>query len=122
LSENPGATVVVDRGMAFDENLAQIRKRGLHYLVAGRQPERNQWLDEFEDDADWEEIVRTPSPRKPGQVKTRVEVKRRQKGDHVYVLCRSNGRLNKARPFEKSTKPGGWAIWASSSSAWRRGA
>lgn len=95
VGQNPGATVVVDRGMAFDENLAQIRKRGLHYLVAGRQPERNQWLEEFEDDADWEEIVRTPSPRNPGQVKTRVEVKRRQKGDHVYVLCRSNGRLNK---------------------------
>src|SRR5213593_541122 len=43
-----GATVIVDRGMAFDENLEQIRKRGLHYLVAGLQPERNQWLDELE--------------------------------------------------------------------------
>src|SRR6266446_4227142 len=45
-----GATVIVDRGMAFDENLEQIRKRGLHYLVAGLQPERNQWLDELEND------------------------------------------------------------------------
>jgi len=35
-----GATVVVDRGMAFAENLAQIRARGHHYLVAARYPER----------------------------------------------------------------------------------
>src|SRR5262249_57754459 len=31
-----GATVVVDRGMAYEENLAQIRAQGLHYIVAGR--------------------------------------------------------------------------------------
>jgi len=32
--------VIVDRGMAFDENIEQIRKRGLHYLVAGLQEGR----------------------------------------------------------------------------------
>ncbi len=42
-----GQTVVVDRGMAFDENLAEIRARHLHYLVAARQPERDQWLEEW---------------------------------------------------------------------------
>lgn len=31
--KRPGATVVVDRGMACDETLAQIRARGLHSLV-----------------------------------------------------------------------------------------
>src|SRR2546425_5356393 len=31
-----GATVVIDRGMAFAENLAQIRARGHHYILAGR--------------------------------------------------------------------------------------
>src|SRR5436309_12402290 len=75
-----GATVIVDRGMAFDENLEQIRKRGLHYLVAGLQPERNQWLDELENDEGWENIVRIPSPRNPFQKKTRVEIKRQQQG------------------------------------------
>jgi hypothetical protein len=44
-----GATVVVDRGMAFDDNLADIKARKLHHIVASRQPERNQWLAEFED-------------------------------------------------------------------------
>src|SRR5207249_4129467 len=92
-----GATVIVDRGMAYDQNLEQIQKRGLHYLVAGLQPERNQWLDELENDDGWEEVLRTPSPRNPFQKKTRVEIKRQQQGDVVYILCRSDGREEKDR-------------------------
>jgi len=93
-------TVIVDRGMAFDENLEQIRNRGLHYLVAGLQSERNEWLDELEKD-DWEQVMRTPSPRNPFQKKTKVEVKRRQKGDEVYILCRSEGRKEKDRAIRE---------------------
>jgi transposase len=95
--KKPGSTVIVDRGMAYEENLEQIRGRGHHYIVAGRQPERNEWLDEIEGEQDWEEVVRIPSPRNPFQKKTRVEVKRRQKGDEVYILCRSEGRREKDR-------------------------
>ncbi|PYS24962.1 MAG: hypothetical protein DMG11_23805 [Acidobacteria bacterium] len=69
--KRPGATVIVDRGMAFDENLEQIRKRGLHYLVAGLQSERNQWLDEFENDDGWENIVRTTSAQSTSEENTR---------------------------------------------------
>src|SRR2546428_2847686 len=97
-----GATVIVDRGMAFDENLEQIRKRGLHYLVAGLQPERNQWLDELENDEGWENIVRIPSPRNPFQKKTRVEIKRQQKDGLVYILCRSAGREDKDRAIRET--------------------
>jgi transposase len=100
--KRPGATVIVDRGMAFDENLEQIRKRGLHYLVAGLQPERNQWLDEFEDDNGWENIVRIPSPRNPLQKKTKVEIKREHKDDVVYILCRSEGREDKDRAIRET--------------------
>ena len=100
--KKPGATVIVDRGMAFDENLEQIRKRGLHYLVAGLQPERNQWLDELENDDGWEEIIRTPSPRNAFQNRTRVEIKRQQKGDVVYILCRSEGREQKDRAIRET--------------------
>jgi hypothetical protein len=89
---HPGATVVVDRGMAFAENLAQIRARGLHYLVAGRPQERTPWVADFVDDAGWDEVVRTPSPRNPAQHKSRVEIKRRQQGEDVIILCRSEGR------------------------------
>src|SRR5438128_9022734 len=100
--KKPGATVIVDRGMAYDENLEQIQKRGLHYLVAGFQPERNQWLEELENDNGWEDVVRTPSPRNPFQKKTRVQIKRQQKGDIVYILCRSEGREEKDRAIRET--------------------
>src|SRR6516162_7258553 len=96
-----GATVIVDRGMAFEENLEQLRKRKLHYLVAGRQSERNQWLEELENDEGGKEVHRTPSPRNPFQKKTRVEIKRQQKGDIVYLLCRSEGREEKDRAIRE---------------------
>jgi predicted transcriptional regulator len=69
-----GATVVVDRGMAFAETLQQITARGYHYLVASRQGERTAHLDDFASDTGWQAIVRAPSPTNPGQTKTRVAV------------------------------------------------
>jgi transposase len=98
----PGSTVVIDRGMAYDEDLAAIRARGHHYLVAGRQPERHAWLAEFEGDDDWEEVVRTPSPRNPDQQKSRVWIKRRQRGEEVYILCLSEGRQAKDRAIRET--------------------
>src|SRR5271166_6550658 len=67
-----GATVIVDRGMAFEEN-----------------------------DEGWEEVHRIPSPQNPFQKKTRVEIKRQQKGDIVYLLCRSEGRKEKDRAIRE---------------------
>lgn len=95
--KHPGSTVVVDRGMAYEENLEQIRAHGLHYLVGGRQSERNEWLDDFEKEADWEEVIRMPSPCNPFQKKSRVQIKRRQKGSELYILCLSEGREEKDR-------------------------
>jgi len=102
MGKKPGATVIVDRGMAYDANLEEIGKHGLHYLVAARQTERSQWLDQLEADAGWEEVVRTPSPRNLGQKKTRVEIKRQQKGDVLYILCRSEGREEKDRAIRET--------------------
>jgi len=82
--------------------LAAIRARGFHYLVAGRQPERNSWLGEFEQSDDWEEVLRVPSPRNPDQEKSRVRIKRRQQGDEVYILCLSEGREEKDRAIRES--------------------
>jgi transposase len=92
-----GATVVVDRGMAFAENLAQIRARGHHYLVAARYPERGVHQDAFADAAEWTEVIRVPSPRNPAQKKTRVSIKRQVVGDEVHILCRSDARIEKDR-------------------------
>jgi transposase len=92
-----GATVVIDRGMAFAENLAQIRARDHHYIVAGRPAERHEHLEAFEDDTGWTAVLRPPSPRNPGQKKTRVVIKRAVSGGEVHILCRSDGRFEKDR-------------------------
>ena len=98
----PGSTVVVDRGMAYEENLAEIRARGHHYLVAGRQAERNAWLEEFAQDDDWEEVIRVPSPRNPHQKKSQVRIKRRPQGNEVYLLCLSEEREEKDRAIRET--------------------
>jgi len=97
-----GATVVVDRGMAFADTLKEITDRGHHYLVAGRQPERTPHLDAFEDPTGWAEVIRRPSPRNPGQKKSRVEIKRQVgAAGEVHILCRSEGRTQKDRAIRE---------------------
>jgi Transposase DDE domain len=99
--QTAGATVVVARGMASEENLAQLRAQGVHYMVAGRQEERHAWLAELAAD-DWDEVLRPPSPRTPHQHKSRVPSKRRQQGNDVDVLGRSAGREEKARAIRQT--------------------
>ena len=101
VGRTPGATVVVDRGMAFADTLRQIQERGYHYLVASRPGERNEHLDDFEEEEGWQEIVRLPSPTNPGQQKTRVVVKRKVVGNEVHILCRSDGREAKDRAIRE---------------------
>jgi hypothetical protein len=96
-----GSTVVVDRGMAHDENLEEIRAPGHPYLVASRQQERNSWLAEFENEDDWEEVLRTPSPRNPAQNKSQVRIKRQQKGEEAFILCLREGREAKDRTIRE---------------------
>jgi transposase len=100
-----GGTVIVDRGMAFDDNLEQIRARGHHYVVACRQSERVRWLDELEQEQGWQEVLREPSPTNPAQKKSQVWVKRLEIADHLFILCRSEGRQAKDRAIrEKQEK------------------
>jgi len=96
-----GQTVVVDRGMSFDDNIAQIKARNLHYVVACRQPERNQWLADFEDEDGFEPVIRKPSPRNPTQKKSHVRVKMKKHGDETHVLCLSSERVNKDRAIRE---------------------
>jgi transposase len=93
----PGQTVVVDRGMAYDKNLAEIRSRGLHYLVATRQSERDQWLEEFEDTEGFQEIQLSRSPTNPYQKKTPVRVRMKHTPEETHILCLSAGRTEKDR-------------------------
>jgi transposase len=95
------ATVVVDRGMAYAENLQEIRDRHWHYVVAARQPERDQWLDDFEDPQGFEEVHREPSPQNPFQKKSTVKVKRLQQDGETFVLCTSSERVAKDRAIRQ---------------------
>ena len=96
-----GSTVVVDRGLAYTDNLAEIRRRQLHYVVAGRQPERDRWLDEFEEPEGFELVPRQPSPLNPLQKKTVIRVKSVRDGDELVVLCTSEERIAKDRAIRE---------------------
>ena len=92
-----GSTIVVDRGMAFPENIAELRRRKLHYVVAAGQKERDRLLAEFETVDGFEEVIRRPSPRNPGQKKSSVRVKARSTDDELLILCISEERVEKDR-------------------------
>jgi transposase len=92
-----GATVVVDRGMAGPENIAELRRRKLHYLVAASQKERDQYLAEFEASDGFEEVIRQPSPRNPSQKKSSVRVKAHCANNETLILCISSERVAKDR-------------------------
>ena len=78
-----GSTIVVDRGMAHPENIAELRRRNLHYLVAACQKERDRYLAEFETGDAFEEVIRQPSPRNPSQKKSAVRVKAHSTDDEL---------------------------------------
>jgi transposase len=92
-----GSTIVVDRGMAFPENIAELRRRKLHYVVAAGQKERDRLLAEFETVDGFEEVVRQPSPRNPGQKKSAVRVKAHRSDNELLILCISHERVEKDR-------------------------
>jgi len=89
-----GATIVVDRGMAYAENIAELRRRKLHYLVAARQNERDRYLAEFETSDAFDEVKRQPSPRNPSQKKSAVRSRSTQTNDETlfYALVASEWR------------------------------
>jgi transposase len=91
----PNQTVVVDRGMAYDNNLEEITDRKLHYIVASRQSERDVWLADFEDAEGFEPVIRQPSPRNPCQKKSHIQVKMRRRDNQTLVLCLSSERKEK---------------------------
>ena len=96
-----GSTVVVDRGMAFAENLTEIQQRKHHYVVAARQPERDKWLDQFEEPEGFELVPREPSPLNPCQKKSVVRVKSVRQGAELVVLCHSEERVAKDRAIRE---------------------
>ena len=76
-------TVVIDAGIATEDNVTMLKARGFHYIVvkrgkSGFTPEDIQDME--------------PVREKEGYA---VEVLRRQEGDEALLLCRSTGRTGK---------------------------
>jgi transposase len=88
---------VVDRGLSSEENLAQIKSRHYHYVVAARHDERDKMLDEFEDSSGWKPVIREASATNPFQIKTTIRVKRGKSGEETRILCISDERVEKDR-------------------------
>jgi len=101
VGKRKGATVVVDRGMAFQNNIKEIKERGYHYIVATRQAERNQYLDEFEK-GNFHSLLRNTSSTNPTKKKSGVFIKKMEQGDELYVLCLSDKRSEKDKAIRES--------------------
>src|SRR6266536_1810175 len=97
----PEQMVVVDRGMAYEKNIAQIRARKMHYLVAEPYAERTDWSQEFADLSGFVTVEREPSPRNPGQQKSTIQVKMRRVEKETHVLCVSSERKQKDRAIRE---------------------
>jgi len=82
VGKREGATVVVDRGMAFEDNISEIKEKGYHYIVATRQAERNRYLDEFEKGG-FHLLLRNTSSTNPTRKKSGIFIKKMEQGDGV---------------------------------------
>ena len=100
VDKREGATVVVDRGMAFEDNICQIKRKGYHYIVATRQQERNKYLDEFEK-GNFHPLLRSTSATNPSQKKSGIFIKKMEKEDELYVLCLSDRRSEKDKAIRE---------------------
>lgn len=89
-----GITVVMDRGMASENNLKLVRSRDYDYLVAGFQQQRGNFHDEFEGLDGWEEI-------QPSVIKSPIQIKRIAKAEAVFLLCVSPARAEKDRAIRE---------------------
>lgn len=89
-----GITVVMDRGMASEDNLKLVRSRDYEYLVAGFQQQRGHFHDEFEELDGWEEI-------QPSVMKSPIQIKRIEKSDAIFLLCVSPARAEKDRAIRE---------------------
>jgi len=100
VGKRKGATVVVDRGMAFQGNIDEIKGKGYHYIVATRQAERNQYLDEFEKGG-FHPLLRNTSSANPTKKKSGIFIKKMKQGDELYVLCISDKRSEKDKAIRE---------------------
>jgi len=101
VGKRKGAIVVVDRGMALEDNISEIKRKKYHYIVATRQAERNKYLDEFKK-GNFHPLLRNTSSTNSSKKKSGVFIKKMEQGDELYVLCLSDKRSEKDRAITES--------------------
>jgi hypothetical protein len=82
--------VVVDGGMATDQNLQFLRSRGYNYVVNGKRQSRANFAEDFLDTSQFTKIS-----GRDGKLKRHVFVRRIRTDTETVVLCRSDGRHEK---------------------------
>ena len=87
-------TVIMDRGLATDENLELLRKRGEHYIVTTPQSERRELFPEI-DRARYVPVKVNAN----GKVVVSGQLRRHQ--GELYVLCHSVARASKDRAIRQ---------------------
>ena len=87
-------TVIMDRGLATDDNLKLLRKRGHHYIVTTSQSERHELFPKI----DRARYVPVKVNAK-GKVVVSGQLRRHQ--GEVYVLCHSAARESKDRAIRQ---------------------
>ena len=88
------ATVVMDRGLATDENVALLRERGHHYIVTTKQSERQELFGEVDK-------TRFEPVKVDEQGQTTVSAQLRRHAGELYVLCYSAARESKDRAIRE---------------------
>jgi len=76
-------TIIMDRGVATDDNLTLLKSKGFHYLVVSRAGDEQAFLQEFQSAAFKTITTASGCP---------VEIRLEQRREENYLLCWSAGR------------------------------
>ena len=88
------ATVVMDRGLATDENVALLRERGHHYIVTTKQSERQELFPTIDE-------TKYVPVKVDAKGNTVVSGQLRRHQGELYVLCYSAARAAKDRAIRQ---------------------
>ena len=88
--------VVVDGGMATEDNLQELKKNGYDYVVNGKRQKRAQFAEDFLQTQKFKRV----NGRNETKSKLPVYVRRIEKDGEITVLCRSDGRRDKEHAIQ----------------------
>jgi transposase len=88
-------TIIMDRGIATDDNIKLLESKGLNYIVATRSGEEKPFIDDFIN-ADFKVIKNKKN--------NSVEIFLKRQGDQTYLLCRSEARQLKEKAMRNQAE------------------